>query len=128
MRVISSRTRFRGVPGALAIVLCLVIIMVPAAFAHTHPEQMMPAADSTVSSPPSVMIHFSEALEPAFSSISVTDAGGHIVNKDASKCAADNMSMSVPLPELKPGVYTVHWVGVAKDTHRSDGAYKFTVK
>jgi len=98
------------------------------AFAHTHPTQMTPAADSAVSAPDSVIIHFSEPLEPKFSSISVTDAGGHVVNKEASTCAADAKSMSVKLPALKPGSYTVNWVGVATDTHRSQGDYKFIVK
>jgi copper resistance protein C len=104
------------------------LLAVSAAFAHTHPEKMMPPPDSTVSSPASVMIHFSEALEPKFSSIKVTDAAGHVVNKEPSVVAADKLSMTVPLPPLPPGVYTVNWVGVSIDTHRSQGAYKFTVK
>jgi len=36
--------------------------------------------------------------------------------------------MMVPVPTLAPGVYTVNWVGVSVDTHRSQGEYKFTVK
>jgi methionine-rich copper-binding protein CopC len=36
--------------------------------------------------------------------------------------------MSVALPKLPPGVYTVNWVAVSVDTHRSQGEYKFTVK
>jgi methionine-rich copper-binding protein CopC len=105
-----------------------VLIAVPAAFAHTHPTEMMPAANAEVSAPEKIMIHFSEALEPKFSTITVSDAGGHVINKEPSVVSPDNMMMSVPLPSLKPGVYTVNWVGVAVDTHRSQGDYKFTVK
>jgi methionine-rich copper-binding protein CopC len=108
--------------------LASLLAIAPLAFAHTHPTAMMPAADSTVSSPEMIMIHFSEPLEPKFSSISVTDSGGHVVNKEASACAQDAKSMSLKLPALKPGAYTVNWVGVATDTHRSQGDYKFTVK
>lgn len=127
MNTFSARARFQGAL-ALATIASALIFVVPAAYAHTHPKEMMPAADSTVSSPAMVMIHFTEALEPKFSSITVADAAGHTVNKAPSVCASDNMSMSVPLPTLAPGVYTVNWVGVATDTHRSNGTYKFTVK
>ena len=105
------------------------LLAVPAVFAHTSPVTMMPAVDSTVGTPESVTIHFSGALEPKFSLITVTDASGHVVNKEPSVVsAADGKVMTVALPKLAPGVYTVHWVGVSTDTHRSQGDYKFTVK
>jgi methionine-rich copper-binding protein CopC len=100
----------------------------PALFAHTSPVTMTPAADATVSAPDSVTINFTGALEPKFSMITVTDASGHVANKEASVVGADTKTMKVVLPPLKPGVYTVHWVGVSTDTHRSQGDYKFTVK
>jgi copper resistance protein C len=100
----------------------------PALFAHTSPVTMTPAADAIVSAPDSVTINFTGALEPKFSMITVTDASGHVVNKEASVIGADIKTMKVALPPLKPGVYTVHWVGVSTDTHRSQGDYKFTVK
>jgi len=102
--------------------------IVPLAFGHTAAISMTPAADSTVSAPANVTIKFSGALEPKFSMITVTDATGHVVNKEPSTVGADGKQMSVPLPTLPPGVYTVHWVGVSTDTHRSQGDYKFTVK
>jgi copper resistance protein C len=100
----------------------------PVAFAHTAPVNMMPPADATVASPKSIMIHFSGALEPKFSTITVTNAEGHLVNKEQSVISDENKVMTVALPTLSPGVYTVHWVGVSVDTHRSQGDYKFTVK
>jgi copper resistance protein C len=100
----------------------------PIALAHTAPVNMMPAADATVASPKSIMIHFSGALEPKFSTITVTNAEGHVVNKEQSVISDENKVMTVALPTLTPGVYTVHWVGVSVDTHRSQGDYKFTVK
>ena len=89
---------------------------------------MMPAADSTGASPASVMMHFSGAVEPKFSLITVTDATGHVVNKDASVVGADAKSITLAMPTLAPGVYTVNWVAVSVDSHRSQGEYKFTVK
>ncbi|CAN5746840.1 hypothetical protein BH10ACI4_BH10ACI4_00730 [soil metagenome] len=106
----------------------LLFTIVPFALAHTHPASMMPAANETVSAPDSVMIHFTGAVEPKFSTITVTDATGHVVNKDASVVAADGKMVSVTLPKLPAGVYTVNWVAVSVDSHRSQGDYKFTVK
>jgi methionine-rich copper-binding protein CopC len=115
-------------PLALSVFVLTLLLAVPAAFAHTHPTEMMPAADSTVSAPTNVMIHFSEALEPKFSMITLTDANGRVINKEPSVVSPDAKMMTLPLPKLNPGVYTVNWVGVAVDTHRSTGDYKFTVK
>jgi methionine-rich copper-binding protein CopC len=112
----------------LSLLAAALLLATPAAFAHTHPEMMMPAADATVSAPASIMIHFSGALEPKFSSITVTDATGHVVNKEPAAVGADAKVMTLPLPALMPGIYTVDWVGVSVDTHRSTGEYKFTVK
>jgi methionine-rich copper-binding protein CopC len=113
---------------AQALFAAAVFAATPALFAHTSPVTMTPAADATVSAPDSVTINFSGALEPKFSMITVTDASGHVVNKEASMVGADAKTMKVALPALGPGVYTVHWVGVSTDTHRSQGDYKFTVK
>jgi methionine-rich copper-binding protein CopC len=115
--------RFRKAP----LVVLAVVMAAASALAHTHPEQMTPAANSTVPSPANVTIHFSEALEPKFSMITLTDVTGHVVNKEPS-AVTDAKTMTLPLPTLAPGIYTVNWVGVAADTHRSQGDYKFTVK
>ena len=117
--------RRRLLPAVCAFAM---LMAVPLLFAHTSPVSMVPAADASVASPASVVIHFSGALEPKFSMITVTDGTGHIVNKEQSVVGSDNKVMTVMLPPLSPGTYTVHWVGVSVDTHRSQGDYKFTVK
>ena len=116
----------RGLAHAFCALLFLRTVGV--VFAHTAPVSMMPAADATVDSPASIMIHFSGALEPKFSTITVTNAEGHVVNKEQSVISDENKVMTVALPALPPGVYTVHWVAVSVDTHRSQGDYKLTVK
>lgn len=113
---------------ALAPVVLTLLMATSSALAHTHPEQMIPAANSTVPAPANITIHFSETLEPKFSMITLTNASGHVVNKEPSVVGADAKTMTLPLPALAPGIYTVNWVGVAIDTHRSQGDYKFTVK
>ena len=103
-------------------------LTVPIGFAHTELVSATPAANSTVSAPKEVSIKFSGALEAKFSKITVTDASGKTVNTAASAVGADTKVMTVALPTLTPGVYTVHWVAVSTDSHRSQGDYKFTVK
>jgi copper resistance protein C len=118
-----SKTRL-----ALSFLVLALLMAAPSASAHTHPVEMMPAANAMVGTPPNITIHFSEPLEPKFSLITVTDAMGRVVNKEPSVVGADTKIMTVPLPVLAPGVYTVNWVGVSVDTHRTQGEYKFTVK
>ena len=103
-----------------------------AQFAHAHatPIKQMPGAGTTVTaSPKNVAIDFDDALEPAFSSIAVTDAAGKpVVNGKPAVDASNAKHMSVELNALTPGVYTVAWVAVANDGHRTQGHYSFTVK
>lgn len=99
------------------------------ALAHSHPKVMAPAPDSTVSSPPSISVTFTEPLEAKFSYLTLTDEQGTKLNT-ASSIAVPNdpKTLTLNLPALKPGDYLVHWVSVAPDGHRMEGEYKFTVK
>jgi len=98
--------------------------------AHAHPKQEMPAPKAVVdSSITQVQIVFDDALEGAFSSLSVTNAAGQTVTTaKALLDAGDKKTLTVAVPKLQPGVYTVHWVAVAEDSHRTHGDYTFTVK
>lgn len=100
------------------------------AYAHAHPTHQAPAADATVAlTQDSVALDFYDALEPAFSSIQVTDAHGQSVTAaPAAVDPRDTKHMSVALKPLAPGVYTVKWTAVAADTHRTQGHYSFTAK
>jgi len=90
---------------------------------------MVPAADSTGASPAVISITYSEAVEPKFSTIRVTDAGGKkFSTATAMPVASDPKTMTLALPTLPPGSYVVHWVSVATDSHRLEGQYAFTVK
>ena len=113
--------------GAL---VALGFVIAQAAHAHAHPKTMEPAADATLSSAPhEVAIDFSETLEPAFSSIAVTDSHGQSVADGKSAIDAGNRKrMHVALTNLSGGTYTVAWVAVASDGHRTQGRYTFTLK
>ena len=118
------RTTVRAFVGALLIAGCEL------AYAHAYPTHQAPAAGSTVpASQQDVAIDFDDGLEPAFSSITVTDAQGNAVTRDKAVVdPSDKKHMSVALKPLAPGVYTVSWVAVADEGHRTQGHYTFTVK
>jgi methionine-rich copper-binding protein CopC len=109
------------------VVACFAVI--GHAAAHAHPKTEVPADGATVAAPPEVSIVFDDALEPAFSSITVSDAQGHpVTTAKAELDAVTHKNLHVSLPALAPGAYQVKWVAVSVDGHRTNGAYRFTVK
>ncbi|MFL9869150.1 copper resistance protein CopC [Paraburkholderia fungorum] len=105
------------------------LVFAGAAFAHVFPQKQEPGAGATVASPVQVRIVFDGPLEPAFSSLTVTDASGKQVNTEKALVDAhEAAAIAVPLPTLSAGHYTVHWVAVASDGHRTHGDYAFDVK
>ncbi|WP_207002368.1 copper resistance CopC family protein [Trinickia mobilis] len=117
-------TNARGTVAALLISGCQL------AYAHAYPTHQAPGAGSTVpASQRDVAIDFDDGLEPAFSSITVTDAQGKAVTRAKAVVDPSNQKhMSAALSPLTSGVYTVSWVAVAADGHRTQGHYTFTVK
>jgi methionine-rich copper-binding protein CopC len=112
------------VPAILAVTL-----YADAAFAHAQLVRAVPAAGATVGSAPSeVTLRFNERLEPAFSSVTVRDAGGKQVDKgDTHVEKSDRAVMKISLPPLSPGVYTVEWRATSSDTHKVNGTFTFKV-
>jgi copper resistance protein C len=100
-----------------------------AAFAHAFLERASPAVGSEVSGPPSVvLLTYSEPVEPLFSSVYVTDAGGARVDEGKPTAQADGRILSESLKKLLPGVYSVEWHVTSVDTHKTEGHFTFTVK
>lgn len=109
-------------------VATLVLCTLPAC-AHAVPKTMTPAPDSTVSAPSEISITFSEELEPKFSVIRLLDSQGAIVSKTSSVLDPANAKhITLELPKLPSGVYTVQWTSSASDGHRLSRTYRFTIK
>lgn len=105
------------------------LLVAHAAMAHAMLDHATPAVGSTVhGAPAKVELWFTEELEPAFSSIKVTDANGNQVDRqDKATAPGDNSRLSVSLPALQPGAYKVAWRAVSVDTHVTEGDYMFEV-
>lgn len=68
-------------------------------------------------------------LEPAFSTIVVQDANGKKVDRgDGGVNASDSTLLETSLPLLSPGTYRVIWNVVARDGHRTNGDFTFSIK
>lgn len=109
----------------------IVLALMLAAFcgpasAHAFLEKATPSAGANLRvAPAKIELSFSEALEPAFSGVTVTDAAGG--DMSAAPAVANATQMSVTLRALKPGRYSVRWHAVSVDTHRTQGRYEFAV-
>jgi methionine-rich copper-binding protein CopC len=105
------------------------LTMASAASAHAHLLSSLPAANGTVPvAPREIVITFTEALEPRFSTIEVQDAAGHRVDTGDAHVPSDNAKrLSVGLKPLTRGTYKVLWHVTSIDTHRSEGTFDFTV-
>ena len=111
----------------LVIAACLMPQM---ASAHAFLDHASPAAGSQFATPPpSVDLSYSEPVEPAFSTVQVTDADGtpQEVGKPTVRDGGRLLSI-VALKPLPPGVYTVEWHVTSVDTHKTQGHFTFTIK
>lgn len=100
------------------------------AWAHAHLKQASPSVDGTVKASPSrITLHFSEDVEPHFSSIAITTADGKVLKLEHPATAAnDHETLVSKVPETLPaGTYRVTWHAVSADTHKTQGSFTFTV-
>jgi copper transport protein len=118
---------------ALALVAGLAFSLfafVPNAAAHALPVKTNPSARELVQAPPPrVVIQFSENVNPEVASIRVLDQARRPVDSnDTQVDPTDPRTVSVSLPLLKSGTYTVVWrVQSADDGHVSSGSYYFQI-
>jgi copper resistance protein C len=114
--------------AALA-VLAAALFAAPDARAHAFLDHANPAVGSTVPSPPgAVTMWFTQQLEPAFTTATVTDTSGNNVDSGAAAVdPKDPTELRVPLKPLAPGTYTVNWHALSVDTHTTQGHFTFDV-
>jgi methionine-rich copper-binding protein CopC len=109
---------------------CLLVLL-PSARVNAHAfleHSDPPVGGKAHSSPAAVRIWFTEAIEPAFSSLQVFDATGKQVDKKDTHLDRSNRSLlEVSLPRLGPGTYKVVWRVVPVDTHLTNGDFTFEI-
>jgi hypothetical protein len=115
-------------PIRLAVPFALLCLSSPA-FAHAFLERASPPVGSTLPvSPSTVTITYTEGVEPDFSTIEVQNAQGVRVDKaDPHLVGGEQTKLSVSLPQLPAGQYTVIWHATSVDTHKTEGHFTFSV-
>ena len=94
----------RGRAGLLAAAAAAALALPAAASAHAGLVHTVPTASAVVNRPPPlVQLTYTEAVEPRFATISVTDAAGTQETAGAPRrSAADPKTLVVPLRRLGP--------------------------
>lgn len=98
--------------------------------AHAFLDHASPRVGSSVGSAPAeVTLWFSQEVEPAFSTVRVTDKDGKEVDRQDKRIdPSDRSVMRVSLQPLGAGTYKVQWRVLSVDTHVTEGDFTFTVK
>lgn len=100
------------------------------ALGHAQLVSSTPAANaSLLAPPPNLTMTFSEAVDPATTSVELLDDLQHPVGGvGAVRVSATGVVVTVDLPQLDPGTYTVSYqVTSAVDGHVSAGIWAFLV-
>ncbi|MBQ0989575.1 copper resistance protein CopC [Micromonospora sp. H61] len=127
MTVPSSRPT--AVRLGAAVLAALVAVLIPAspAWAHNSLKTATPARDATVpSAPTEVTLEFMQRLDPAFTTIVLTDAAKRKLPTGEPVVTGAKSTVQVT-DTLPNGTYTVAYRVVSVDGHPVQGSYPFTV-
>jgi copper resistance protein C len=115
--------------GIRGLVVAAALVTAVAAYAHAHLDRASPAVGATLAlAPTEVTLHFTQRLEPKFSTIVVRDAGGKQVDNGDSRVSGEDLAvLKVSLQPLGSGSYKVEWRVISADTHTTKGEYTFRV-
>jgi methionine-rich copper-binding protein CopC len=108
------------------IIPLLLLLTTGEATAHAMLDRAEPrVGNKVVTAPREVTLWFTQKLEPAFSTITVTNAAGARV--DSGKTRVNGNQMSVSLRSIAAGTYRVTWRVLSVDAHTTDGSFTFQV-
>ncbi|MDX6471674.1 MAG: copper transport protein [Gaiellaceae bacterium] len=111
------------------VVVAAALVLPAAAWSHAALLRTIPAASGVLSAPPKqVSLIYSEAVEPRFAVVSVTDAQAtQLAAGPAHRSASNVDELDVPLKQLREGWYLVVWRVISVDGHPVRGAFTFAV-
>ena len=109
---------------------CALALGISVASAHSALKRAEPSANSTHKrAPAEVRLHFSEQLEPAYSSVTVEDdAGTRVDGGDSRVDPSDPLLLRASLATLQPGTYSVIWRVLSVDSHVTEGRFTFKIE
>jgi methionine-rich copper-binding protein CopC len=110
--------------ACLAFALSGVLAASPS-WSHAKLQSSTPADNAALTQAPKTLtLNFSEAAQLA----RLVVVGVKEISIPVEKTAKASQSFTLPLPELVPGKYTVHWTAVAADDgHITKGSFVFSI-
>ena len=112
--------------SVILIIPLLLLLVTGEASAHAFLDHAEPRVGNKVATAPrEVTLWFTQKLEPAFSSMTVTNSAGQRI--DTGKTRVSGNQMSVSLRSGGAGTYRVNWRVLSVDTHTTDGSFTFQV-
>ena len=106
------------------------VVQSQVAEAHANLVRSEPSANSTLgASPDRITLWFTEPMEARFSEIQALNSAGARVDSEDSRVDANDLTvMSVSLPPLPDGTYTVAWRNLSTiDGHTLRGSFVFSI-
>jgi copper resistance protein C len=120
------RSSLASLASLAGIIPVLLLLVTGQASAHAMLDRAEPRVGNTVASAPGeVTLWFTQQLEAAFSTITVTNPAGQRI--DSGKTRVSGSQMSVSLRPAGAGTYHVTWRVLSVDTHTTDGSFTFQV-
>ena len=116
--------------AAVALAAVVGALALPAAaWAHAALLRTVPSPSGTVNAAPKeVRLTYSEAVEPRFAIVSVTDVNADRVTSAPPRRSSNaSDTLVVPLKKVGQGWYLVYWRVISVDGHPVRGAFTFAV-
>jgi methionine-rich copper-binding protein CopC len=116
--------------SAFAALLAVCLLAPNSGAAHAYLVKSSPAPRAVVMRPPTeVRLWFNERLEAAFSRLTVVDGNGRQVDAGDVRVGPDDPKrLSVGVPPLAPGTYTVRYRVLSVDGHIVESEFSFTIR
>jgi copper resistance protein C len=114
-----------------SLAMAILLLVAPiSSWGHAYLVKSSPARRAALSTPPTrVLLWFNERLEAQFSQLSVWNAEGQQVDGgDIQVGPDDGKRLSVGIPTLPAGSYTVKYRVLSVDGHVVESEFPFTIR
>lgn len=97
--------------------------------AHADLVKSVPAAGAVITAAPTELyLEFDETLVAVGTKVELVDGAGKVIAlPKVTVDAANPKALTVPVPTLITGIYTVRWNALSNDGHAEKGSYQFTL-
>ncbi len=126
-----SKHGIREVTAFAALLILLpLLLQVNPAIAHATLVKSEPPRRAILSIPPKqIQLWFNEKIEGSYASVTVEDSNKKLVTENMPETLTDDSkSVVLNLPQIQPGIYTVHYRVMSVDGHVIESKYDFSVK